>query len=123
MQTLYATDLSVRLALRALNKMDACVEIQNDVFDVADRLKEIDGDYYPVYNLTRRRFEIHHRGRANTLQLVIPYDCLDARAIQRVKETRREWVENMLRDMDRQNAKAERSVSSQNVGTQGGLWK
>lgn len=89
--------------------MDVTVEIRGDVFDVADRLKEIDGDYYPVYNLTKKRFEIHHRGRRKSLQLVLPYDSLDARAIQRVKETRREWVENMLRDMDIQNAKAEKN--------------
>lgn len=95
--------------------MDVRVEIRGDVFDVASRLKEIDGDYYPVYNLTKKRFEIHHRGRANSLQLVLPYDSLDIRAIQRVKETRREWVENMLRDMDRQNAKAERAKQSKCV--------
>ena len=100
-------DLSVRHVLLALNRMDRLVEIKNDVFDVASRLREIDGDYYPVYNLTKKRFEIHHRGRAKSLQLVLPYDTLDIRAVNRVKETRREWVENMLRDMERQNQKAE----------------
>ena len=82
--------------------MDTRIEIREDVFDIAHRLKEIDGDYFPVYNLTKKRFEIHHRGRRDTLQLVLPYESLDARAIQRVKETRREWVENMLRDIERQ---------------------
>lgn len=85
--------------------MDVLVEIRGDVFDIADRLREIDGDYYPVYNLTKRRFEIHHRGRSKSLQLVLPYDSLDARAIKRVKETRREWVEKMLRDMEIQEQK------------------
>ena len=95
--------------------MDVRVEIREDVFDIATRLKEIDGDYYPVYNLTKKRFEIHHRGRKNSLQLVLPYDSLDARAIQRVRETRREWVENMLRDMEKQNIKAEQQSDSRVV--------
>ena len=84
--------------------MDTRIEIRQDVFDIADRLKEIDGDYFPVYNLTKRRFEIHHRGRRDTLQLVLPYPSLDIRARQRVRETRREWVENMLRDIERREA-------------------
>ena len=84
--------------------MDTRIEIRQDVFDIADRLKEIDGDYFPVYNLTKKRFEIHPRGRRDTLQLVLPYPSLDIRAIQRVRETRREWVENMLRDIERREA-------------------
>ena len=92
--------------------MDVLVEIRGDVFDIADRLKEIDGDYYPVYNLTKKRFEIHHRGRRKSLQLVLPYDSLDVRAIKRVKETRREWVENMLKDMEVQNQKLQKKEES-----------
>lgn len=115
MQTSYAIDHSDRLVSPALSDMDRLVEIRNDVFDIASRLREVDGDYYPVYNVTKKRFEIHHRGRAKSLQLVLPYDSLDCRAVQRARKTRREWVENMLRDMDKQNAKLERDRDSKFV--------
>lgn len=84
---------------------DRVVKITHDVFDIADRLKEIDEGYYLVYNLTRKRYEVHHGEGEKSLQLVLPYDSLDARCVQRVRETRREYVENMLRDMDRENEK------------------
>ena len=82
---------------------DVVVKITHDVFDIADRLKEIDGAYYPVYNLSRERYEIHWGEGKNSLQLVIPYDSLDSRTIDRVRETRLEYVENALREMDRKN--------------------
>lgn len=85
--------------------MDALVRIENDVFDIGARLKEIDGGYYPVYNLTKKRYEIHHSGMKNTLQVVLPYDGLDARAIQKVRETRIEYAEAKLREIDRENEK------------------
>ena len=85
--------------------MDCLVRIENDVFDIGARLKEIDGGYYPVYNLTKKRYEIHHEGLKNTLQVVLPYDGLDARAIQKVKETRIEYAMAKIREMDRENDK------------------
>ncbi|MBQ2715133.1 MAG: hypothetical protein IJF76_05855 [Clostridia bacterium] len=84
---------------------DVVVKITHDVFDIADRLKEIDGAYYPVYNLTKKRYEVHRGEGKNSCQVVLPYDSLDARCISRVRETRIEYVENMLRDMDRENEK------------------
>ncbi len=88
--------------------MDALVEITHDVFDIADRLREIDGGYYPVYNLTRKRYEVHHRGRRNSLQLVLPYETLDYRTIERVRETRPEYAEKRLAEMDRANERIEK---------------
>ncbi len=85
--------------------MDNLVRIYNDVFDIATRLKEIDGGYYPVYNLTRKRFEIHHEGRRESLQVVLPYDGLDKRALDRVRETRIEYALKRIKEMDEQNEK------------------
>ena len=82
---------------------DRLVKITHDVFDIADRLKEIDGGYYPVYNLNKKRYEVHHENGKDSLQVVLPYDTLDARAIEKVRSTRSEWVEKLLREMDRQN--------------------
>lgn len=83
--------------------MDNLVRIENDVFDIGARLKEIDGGYYPVYNLTKKRYEIHHERAKNSLQVVLPYDSLDARAIQKVYKTRIENAIEMIKNMDKQN--------------------
>ena len=83
--------------------MDALIRIENDVFDIGARLKEIDGGYYPVYNLTKKRYEIHHEKMKNSLQVVLPYDGLDARAIEKVRETRIEYAMAKIRELDREN--------------------
>ena len=69
--------------------MDSRVLITNDVLDVTDKIKEIDGDYFVVFNLTRKRFEVHsRRQRGSTLALVLPYDRLDNRAVALTGKTR-----------------------------------
>jgi polyhydroxyalkanoate synthesis regulator phasin len=39
--------------------------------------------------------------------LNIPYDRLDERTLQRVRETRIEYIDNIMREMDRKNEKIE----------------
>lgn len=83
--------------------MDNLVRISGDVFDIADRLKEIDGGYYPVYNLTKKRFEIHHENTRQSLQVVLPYKSLDKRALDKVRETRIEYALQKIKRMDEEN--------------------
>lgn len=107
-------DPSVRHVSRTYSKMDNLVRIYNDVFDIAARLKEIDGAYYPVYNLTKKRYEVHREGMKVSLQVVIPYNSLDKRTLDRVRETRIEYAEKMIREMDEENErKREREEKSQ----------
>ena len=35
-----------------------CV-VENDLFDIAARLREIDSDYFVFYSYKRRRYEVH----------------------------------------------------------------
>lgn len=82
------------------------IEITNDVFDIARRIKEIDGDYFVVYDARLDRFEVHNRRqRPDTLSLVLPYNTLDCRAIDKVLSTRAERVAALLAEMDRANEK------------------
>ena len=82
--------------------------IKNDVFDIADRLRQIDGGYYPVYNLTRRRYEIHHAQQRPTLCVVLPYDSLDSRAIDRLYATMAVDRDEYVRRIDEHNDKLAR---------------
>ncbi len=114
-------DRSVKRVSPISVNMDALVRIESDVFDIGARLKEIDGGYYPVYNLTKNRYEIHHSGKKNTLQVVLPYDGLDARAIQKVRETRIEYADVKLREIDRENEK--RRIEQENKSKENAIVK
>ncbi|GHU99273.1 hypothetical protein FACS1894211_04390 [Clostridia bacterium] len=81
--------------------------IENDVFDVARRIREIDSDYFVVFDRKLRRFEVHHRRQSDTLALVIPWPSLDCRAVPLVLRTRVENADKLWREMERQNANGE----------------
>lgn len=84
------------------------IPIENDLFDISSRLREIDGDYFIVYNTRRGCYEVHHKGqREGTFCLTVPYGELDSRTVELVKSTRREYMDNVIREIERNNAKLE----------------
>ncbi len=85
-----------------------CV-VENDLFDIAARLREIDPDYFVFYSYKRRRYEVHCRGQAGgSFVAVLPYPKLDGRALTFIRRTRTERAEKLLREMEAENARIER---------------
>ncbi len=65
------------------------VSVTDDVYFIASRLKEIDPTYYVVYDITKRRYEVHSdEQRGSSLCFVVPYDRLDARTVDYALKTR-----------------------------------
>ena len=84
--------------------------IENDTFDVASRLKAIDSTYFLVFNLQKRRFEVHSREqRGSSLCVVLPFDRLDERTLSHVRKTRSEARKQFLAEMEQENAKIEKA--------------
>lgn len=81
--------------------------IKHDVFNIIKKLKKIDKKYFIVYNLNSKKFEVHHKNSANTLQLVLPYDQLDSRTLDLVLKTSVEHQKKLLDDMEKNNQKIE----------------
>lgn len=88
--------------------MDVLVKIENDVFDIASRLKEIDSDYFVIYNRTKKRYEIHNEKQKPTLALVVPYNGLDSRTIGYVLKTKISRIDEIVREIDEHNEKVEK---------------
>ena len=85
------------------------IEIKNDVFDIVSRLKEIDKNYYVVFNCTKQRLEVHNSAQhTSTLACVVPSRTLDARTIAHVNKTKRENIDRLIKEMDEQNEKLEK---------------
>lgn len=78
------------------------IKIINDLFDIAWRLKSIDADYELYYNRRKRRFEVW---ASEKLQTVIPFERLDARAVDYVRSTRIEYAEKLLAQLDAENGR------------------
>ena len=81
-------------------------EIKEDLFDIARRLREIDDRYILYRNLRLNRFEIHANG---ALQIVVPFEKLDARTVELARSTRLEYADKLVRKMDEENDRLQRA--------------
>ena len=83
------------------------IAVENDLFSVADRIKSIDDKYKIYYNGESRKFEVRSADD-NSLQVVLPFDRLDCRAVDYVRKTRIERIDELLEEIEKANASAEK---------------
>lgn len=89
--------------------------IVGDLFDIADRLKEIDDGYFIVRDYKSGKFQVHHREqRGSTLALTLPYDRLDFRTISLVRRTRAERKQKLLDEIEEYNKKLSKQILDDN---------
>lgn len=91
---------------RLMMKKEYLIEIYYDVFDIASRIREIDSSYKLYYNTKLHRYELYSkRGLHENLELVCPYPCLDARFLNKTRQSRKEYAEKLIQQMERENEK------------------
>ena len=79
------------------------IEITCDVCDIAQRIKEVDENYFIVFNVLTGRFELHDRSNRDSFACELPYSELDARSVHHARMTRIERIEGLLRELDEHN--------------------
>ena len=89
------------------------IKILEDTHDITRRLREIDKDYFIVYNTDRKCYEVHNYSQKNTFCLSIPYGSLDARTISLTLKTRREFLDKILAEIDKNNEKLEKDAKKE----------
>lgn len=78
--------------------------ITNDLFDIAWRLTALNPNYKLYYNTQKRRYEVHNGKReTNTLEFVLPFDELDARAVEYARYSRVENAAAIFEEVERHN--------------------
>ena len=83
--------------------------IKNDVFNIVNRLKQINKNYYILFNKKTTKFEVHFKNLKNTLQLVLPFKFLDKRTVDLVQKSRVENKQKLLLEMEQNNIKIEQN--------------
>ena len=79
-------------------------EIRHDVYEISKRIKNIDKDYYVVYDTSKGKFEVHNTSQIdNTFCLTLPYEFLDERTLKYVVETRSENIDKILNQIEQDN--------------------
>lgn len=83
--------------------------IENDVFDIAKRLREVDPTYKVRFNGKTHKFELFG-GRNVQYILTFPYDKLDERAVVHARKTRVERINKLIAEIEEENRRLEISA-------------
>ncbi len=84
------------------------------MFGVCRRLKSIDDGYFVFLNYVTGKFEVHNsHDRPGTLCLVLPFETLDERTVNRVLYTRAENAEKLVKRIEAENAIRQRELVRQ----------
>ena len=81
-------------------------EIKNDLYEVADRIKEV-GDYKLYYNRKKGRYEIHS---PFGLELTLGSKTPTGEVVVRLRKTRMEKIDDLLKEI--QTLKSEENEES-----------
>ncbi len=87
-------------------RKERLVEIRSDVFDIADRMKEVDERYLLFYNLDKARFEVRLKGREEEIA-VTWQGALDARLLTKLRETHVRRRDELIKEIERSEAMAQ----------------
>jgi len=92
------------------------INISHDVYDIAKRIKNIDRDYYMVYDTIKMKYEIHNSSQiGSSYCLTLPYDMLDDRALNYINMTRVGNIDDILFRLDRDNDALDREAKSEAI--------
>ena len=85
-------------------------EVRSDVFDIADRIREVDERYRLYYNSDRSRFEVRLAGEA---EIAVTWTGpLDARLVSKLRETHVRRRNELLREIERSEELARRKAEA-----------
>lgn len=92
-------------------RVEMKIKIDNDVFEITKRIKEIDEGYYIVFDTKKERYELHNKNQPYTYCLTYPYADLDSRLIDMLLYTNINNIDNILYDIDKNNNNIENNVN------------
>lgn len=97
------------------------VLIRSDVFDIANRVKKFDPAYRVVFDVELNRYQIYSIKLHGAIELIgwtplsyvctLPYDELDARAIQYLYDTSTDNLEKIIKSIDDANKHIENETT------------
>ena len=79
-------------------------KVRHDLFNIAARLKSVDRRYELFFNRKKNRYEIYANG---AMQMALPFERLDARALSYARKTRLENLEKIIAEIEEENARLE----------------
>ena len=89
------------------------IKIFSDVYNISNRIKNIEKNYYIVFNTSKNKFEVHNsQQKGGSYCLTLPFLYLDERTLNFVNETKSENINRILNKIDLQNKLIESAENS-----------
>lgn len=85
----------------------ALINIMSDVFDIVDRVKEIDEGYFIVYNTSKNRYEVHNKKQFGSTFCITCENGLNSQVITKLRKSKIENIEKILKEIEQNNQKIE----------------
>jgi hypothetical protein len=86
------------------------IKIENDVFDIVKRIKDLDEGYFILFDTTKKQFEVHNKNQNSTYCLTVPFGELDKRLVDLIKYSNMKNIDKIIEDIDRNNIKLEQNM-------------
>ena len=85
------------------------IEIESDVFDIVNRIKEIDDGYRILLNLKTGLLELHNINQRNTFCFNIKNNEISSKIIDDIFYSKVENIDNIMSDIDNNNSDIEKN--------------
>lgn len=96
--------------------MKNLIKICSDVYGVEKRLKRIDKSYLVYFNTISNKYEVHSSAQQkNTFCFSLPYEILDERALDWALKTRSQNIDEILKEIDKENLRLYEKMIKENV--------
>ena len=93
----------------------ALIKIENDIFFLAERLRDIDEGYFVALNTKTKNFEVHNKNQPiSTFCLLVPKNKLNPSLLEYVRKTRSSRQKKLIEQIERENAKIQKR-NEQNI--------
>jgi hypothetical protein len=87
------------------------IQINGDVYNIAKRIKNIDRNYYVVFNTSKQKFEVHNSSQSGSSYcLTLPHNQLDERALNFVHQTKSANIDEILEQIENNNNLKESAI-------------
>ncbi len=86
------------------------IRVENDAFNIAERILSMNEDYFVVYNTNRRRFEIHNKKQYGSTFCITCDEGLNYQVIQKLRKTKIENMQKIMYEIEKTNQDYEQEI-------------
>lgn len=80
------------------------IKINSDVLNISQRIKNIDKNYYIIFNTEKNVFEMHNSNQfGSTYCLTLPFNYLDERVLKYVRKTQSDNIDDIIEEIETRN--------------------